>query len=143
MKLDVIIGFLLEGTFPFISSHLRFTRMMLIQILGHVEGINKKNGVYEILKKDNVLFYFGFGSMGNLGGIRIFDIQHLKIEYSFVLDLLQNNNINYEFDSDKMMCQIENGVKVYFDEEQKYILEILKAEDKTLEKRLTATNTAR
>jgi hypothetical protein len=108
--------------------------------LGDVEGINKKNGVFEVLKKDNVFYYFGFGARGNLSGIKIGSISSLKINSNFIKKMLQSNNIAFEFDSSNMLCILENQVKIYFDfdknENNNYVKEILKTEDQIIEKKL-------
>jgi hypothetical protein len=138
MKMDLIIEFILNGMFKDIPFSEVAPRMTLIRKYGEIKGFNKKNRIYEILKKDNVLFYLGFGARGKLEGVRICDVLSLKIDYTFIEKLLQTNNISYEFNTSKMICVLENDVKIYFDEDRKYIIEILKTENQMIEKKLLA-----
>lgn len=138
MKKDLVIEFILKGEFPNIPFGTRTTRMSLINMLGMMEGVNKKNGVYEILKKENIVFYFGMGARGHLQGIKINNLLSLKIERNSIQELLQSNNILYKLDEDVLV--LDNGIIISFDENQKNIIEVLKADTQMIESKMLATN---
>jgi hypothetical protein len=138
MEIDLIVTFILTGFYLEIPFGTETSRMRLLQILGEVEGLNKKNGVFEIFKKNNVFFYLGFGGRGMLSGIKIGDISFLKIHLSFIDELLTKNKIHYKKVNKNMTYILDNGVKIFFNEieGQKLIKEIVKADSKITEDKL-------
>jgi hypothetical protein len=134
MEKDTIIEFILNGYFLNAPFRTITTRNFLVNMLGVYEGINKKNGTYEMLRNKNIIYYLGNSTRGYLQGVRIYNLLPIKFEYSVLLKLLEGNKI--EFIRDKEYIKLENGVKIYFEKSQKYIEEIIKADNHTIERKL-------
>lgn len=135
MSYDVINDFIINGSINGINLKSSYTRTSIINKLGSVEGINKKNRTYEILKKNNILFYVGYGSIGFLQGIRIFNLLPMKIEYEYVKNVLKDNFTILTYDNSIIIITI-NGVKIYFDPIYKYVTDLIISKDESIEKKL-------
>ena len=142
MKYDLVINFILTGQLFNIPFGARTTRMELIQFLCNVEGFNKRNGVYEIIKKENAFFYFGFGTRGNLAGVKLNNLSSLEITKNIIDDLLAKNNILNQSNGQDHTYFLENGVKIYFKElrGQKFVNEIIKADSNVILNSLMSLN---
>lgn len=142
MQFDSVINFILTGQLLNIPFGARTSRMELKQFLGNVQGLNKKNGVYEIIKKDNAFFYFGFGARGSLTGVKLNNLLPLKITMCFINDLLTKNNILYQSSGQNKFYILENGVKIYFEELEgkKYLKELIKADNNAIAENLLSAN---
>jgi hypothetical protein len=144
MEKDTVLNLIINGfheDFPFES---KINRVTLLDTFGILEGINKKNGVFEILKKHSILFYVGYGAIGFLGGIRICDLLKFKKSSSQIDEILQEYKINHTSNENTRIYILENGVKIFFNtlekEELFYVSEVIKCQNLNMEKRLMQAN---
>jgi hypothetical protein len=110
MEIDTVLNFIITGIFLNMPFGTKTSRINLIQLLGDIEGINKQNGVFEIIKKKNAYFYCGLGTRGALSGVKN------KQNNSYILS---------------------NGVKINFKDlnGEEIVNEILKVESNFIEER--------
>jgi hypothetical protein len=140
MEKDTVLNLIIDGfhkDFPFES---KTNRVSLLETFGILEGINRKNGIFEILKKNSIFFYVGYGTIGFLNGIRICDLVNMKIDISFIDEILFTNKIKFKVDSIERIYVLENGVKIFFrkeeGEENLFVSEVIKTRHPDTEKRL-------
>jgi hypothetical protein len=146
MEKDTVLNLIINGfheDFPFES---KINRVTLLETFGTLEGINKKNGVFEILKKHSILFYVGYGTIGFLNGIRICDLLKFKISNSQIEEILKEHKINYTSNPNSKIYILGNVVKIFFTtlEEEKdelfYVSEVIRCQNLNIEKRLMQAN---
>lgn len=111
---DSIANFILTGIFAPLSNIQRYTRMTILRDFGDMKGLNKKNGAYAALYKDNIFYYVGHGSIGRLEGIRIINITDFELDYRFVLTLLQENKMPFQYQSPFILSVHKYNMNLYF-----------------------------
>lgn len=135
MTIEDIQNYIISGEIFGLSLTPRIGRMDLLNDFGHLEGINKKNGVYEILKYQNLIFYVGFGTRGSLEGIKMTNLDDLKITMEEIEKILEANKINFQMTSNVIHCQTGNELILNFSPDGNgnyYLDNLINVEDKVL-----------
>lgn len=111
---DKIVNFLLTGDFEGLRQNYIDSRMPILRRFGEMKGFNKKGGVYAALYKDNIFYYVGHGSIGRLAGIRITNITEFELDYGFILKLLQEHRIPFQYRSPYVLSLNKYNMYLHF-----------------------------
>ena len=122
----------MTGSYDSIIFGQMTNRQTITNKLGKISGKNKKNGLFEILYKDNVYYYVGFGVIGFLQGIKISELYKYKLDLNSILKELSLLKITYEVICSEKVFLKDKKIYMFFKSEtidEHYLEEVIKAND--------------
>jgi len=130
---DDIWEFLRSGKIYNLEFGPRTSRLTLLKKFEKIIGGDKKNGVYDILIKDNIIFQMGHGARGMLEAVKIINLETYSICKEHVIQFLNKNNIHFELQSENSLIALEPTWIIYFSysikNKENYLSSIVKAID--------------